>query len=341
MDDSGIFRLRFGANDAVSPTFEELRQFLSSSKDGSREPHSRDLAPYEDLLTRVAGFKAAGAGGSFRDRILFTVLEHSHFAEPALKSAVEQYKFHVHNLSRLDFKKPASFIKSAEEELGRLNPKKKDEAVRIARMRAMIDERRKTQESQNKRWLELTDELGHIVEYVAANLARIAKLCEASIGLLVTEQVDRKKETALIEDIKTEFKERLRDSLHAGGITADQLEAAKEQVADLSKQTANILRSDIFALTQLYEAIYEHTRNIVTELAAVTGEITRNNHKNFDDDLLHCRRLEAILVSLVSSRRFTVRADEIEPGLKNIDLLVQKRKEIIDHLLFLLTSKSF
>ena len=340
MDTSGIFSLRFGANAALQPTLEELQRFLESSKEGSSEPHSKDLAPYGALLTQAAEFKTAGAGRPIRDRMLYTVLENSHFARLALKSVVEQYKFHVHSFSRLDFRKPSSFIKSAEEEISRLNPKKKDEAARIERMRAMIDERKKTLEGEKKKWLALADELNHIVEYVTTNLARIAKLCESSIGLLVAEQVDRKKEAALIEDIKTEFKERLRDSLHAGSITKDELDAAKEQVADLSKRTADLLRSDIFTLTQLYETVHEHMRKTVADLNAVSGEIAGKRHANFDDDLQYYRKMETVLVSLVSNCRFTVKAAEVGPELESNKLLVQKRKEIIDHLLDLLTPRS-
>ncbi len=46
----------------------------------------------------------------FREQMLYGVLGHSHLVKPALKSAVEQYKFHVHTLSELDLKKPSAFI---------------------------------------------------------------------------------------------------------------------------------------------------------------------------------------------------------------------------------------
>jgi len=51
---------------------------------------------------------------------------------------VEQYKFHINTLSQLDLKKPSAFIKSAEEEIARLNPKKKDEVARKERLLVLV-----------------------------------------------------------------------------------------------------------------------------------------------------------------------------------------------------------
>ena len=192
MKDSSIFNLRFGSNADLEPSAQELQQFLESRKTGVREREGADLAPYWDLMAAVAAYKLGGTE-SFRDKMLYTVLSHSHFAKPALKSVVEQYKYHLHSLSNIDFKKPTAFIKSAEEEIGRLNPKKKEEASRIERLRGMIEERKQALENAKKRRLELAEELKHIIIYIGENLAKIVKLCEHSIEALVNEHVDRKK----------------------------------------------------------------------------------------------------------------------------------------------------
>ncbi len=337
MDNSTIFSLRFGSNADLQPSAEELRQFLVSKKAGTTGLQGDDLAPYWKLLSAVAAYKRDGTE-SFRDKMLYTVLSHSHFAAPALRSAVEEFKYHRHSLSRLDFKKPSAFIKSAQEEISRLNPKKKEEAARIERMRGMIEERRIALENQNKRWRELADELSNVIAYFSENLSKIEKLCEQSIVVLVSEQVDRKKEQSLIEDIKTEFKERLKDLLHQGTIKPQDLEAAKEQVAELSKRAADLVRSDIFTLTRVYEAIHEHARKITGELRTVTAKIEGSKYSNYEMAMQLYQEAENILVALITGCRFDVKAAEIGAETENDKMLVEKRREIFDHLVDLLHS---
>ena len=115
-----IFQLRFGANDDLYPTQEDLRLFLDSpKKEGSREPHRSDLAKYHDLLDRVTAFERRQgydpATTDARVKMFYIVLSHSQFFNPALELAVTQLKYHGHAFRALDFKKPAAFIRSAEE----------------------------------------------------------------------------------------------------------------------------------------------------------------------------------------------------------------------------------
>lgn len=336
MSDTGIFGLRFKSNDRLQPSLEELRLFLADKKPGTRVPHSDDLKAYQEFLAGLDSFKGDPARLSLSDKMLYTVLEHSHFAKPALKSALEQYKFHVHALSLLDFKKPASFIKAAEEEIARLNPKKKEDVIRIERMWGMVDERKKTLSSQNKHWKERAEELGHLIAYIANNLVMIRDLCEKSIKCLVSEQIDRTKELSLIEDIKTHYKERLRDALHQGTISKEQLEIAKEEVAELSKRTADLLRSDVYTMTQLYETIHSHAGNTVNELNAVVEALTKKNHASFDEDLKLFVQAERLLLSFVSDCRFDRGILELDTQTTQGALLAEKRKEIFSHLVNLL-----
>jgi chromosome segregation ATPase len=337
MDNSTIFNLRFGSNAKLQPSAEELRQFLASKKEGTASLQGDDLAPYWELLTAVAAYKRDGTEG-FRNKMLYTVLSHSHFAKPALRAVVEEFKYHRHSLSGLDFKKPSAFIKSAQEEIARLNPKKKEEAARIERMRGMMEERRIALEKQQQRWTELTDELNQVIAYVLENLSKIEKLCKQSITMLASEQVDRKKEQGLIEDIKTEFKERLKDLLHQGTIKPQDLEAAKERVAELSKRTADLIRSDIFTLTRVYETIHEHVGKKTGELRAVASKIEGSKHTNYDDDALLYQEAEKILVALITGCRFDIKAAEISAETENDKMLVEKRREFFDHLVDLLHS---
>jgi hypothetical protein len=335
VNDTAIFNLRFGSNAGLHPSDEELRGFMESRKEGAKTLHRDDLTSYWDLLNALAQYKINGSA-SMGDKMLFLILGQSHFARPALKAVVEEFKYHVHGLGSLDFKKPAAFIKSAEAEMARLSPRKTDEAARLERMNRMVQERRQIIEEQKKRWLLLTGELSNILGYVTENLRRIEKLCEQSISLLVGEQVDGKKEQALIEDIKTEFKERLRDSLHQGTITKEQLEAAKEAVSGLSARTADVIRSDIYTMTQVYERIHEHVRGVLGELAAVAAGISAGSHSDFEADLALYRRAEAILITLVTGIRLEVKTADIEIASEADRMVVEKRKAMFEHLAGLL-----
>lgn len=331
-NDTSIFSLRFGSNAKIEPSPDELQQFLESKKTGTREPHSADLIRYWDILAAVAGYKTTGGSGTFREKILYTVMDHSHFAKPALKSVVEQYKYHVNTLLKIDFKKPVSFIKSAEEEIARLNPKKKEDVSRIERMSGMIVERRQTLDANKKKWIELADELSHIISYLIDNLSKIEKLCEKSILILVNEQVEQKKETGLIEDIKAHFKQHLKDALHQGTIKKEDLEAAKEEVAALSKRTAEITLSDIYSMTQLYETIHDFAARTVSELRKLVADIDAKKHSTYDDDVELFGRGEKILVDLLTKFAFEVKSPEIEVVTQNDELLNEKRKEMFGHL---------
>jgi len=338
-EDKTIFGLRFHSNGRLQPSIDGLKIFLDSpKKEDKGKLHGDDLAAYHDLLKAVESFEYGQ--GRFRDWMLFTVLDHSNLVKPALKSAVEQYKYHMHKLSELDFKKPSAFIKSAEEEIARLNPKKKEETARRERFVGMIEERKRTLDALKKHWLALAEELSHIIAYIRDNLAKIMKLSEESIEILVGAQISRKKESDLIEDIKTQFKERLRESLHQGTITRVQLEAAKEEVAGLSKQAADLMRTDVYTLTQLYEAVHEYSQRALRELDAMMGSIEIKKHLSFDEDLELYARVEQLLVLFIRDCRFEIKAADIGAETEHDRILSEKRKEMLDHLFGLLRKGS-
>jgi hypothetical protein len=338
--DKSIFGLRFKSNDELLPSPEELSTFLASPKKaGEPELHNNDLAAYNELLSSILAFDLNEypdtAQEAFQKKMFLGVLAHSNFVKPALKSAVEQYKYHLHTLVSLDPKKPLAFIKSAEEEMARLNPKKKDEAARFARMQLMVDERKKTMEEFTKHWTSLIEELGHLAFYIRENLGKVGKLCEASITILVSEQINRKKEFGLIEDIKVQFKERLREALHQGTITKEQLEATKEEVADLTKRTADLLRADVYALTGLYEGVHDHAKKITSELDALLTQIAPKR-MSFEEDKELFARIEQALVSLITAYRFELKAEDFGNETEHEKVLLEKRKEMLDHLFNLL-----
>jgi hypothetical protein len=335
--DKTIFGLRFHSNERLQPSLEELRSFLDNpKKEDKGKLHSDDLAAYRNLLKAVESFEHGRQGG-FRDRMLYGVLGHTHLVTPALKLAVEQYKFHVHTLSELDLKKPSAFIKSAEDEIAKLNPKKKDEAARKERLSGMVEERKRALNALKKHWHALAEELGHIIAYIRDNLAKIEKLSEESIVILVSDQIGKKKEVDLIEDIKTQFKERLRESLHQGTITKEQLAAVKAEVAGLSKLTADLLRSDGYMLAQLYETIHEYSKKISRELEIVMREIERKRHTSYnDEDRELYMQAEKILVALTNDCCFEIPASDIGTETEHKEILVAKRREMLDHFFDLL-----
>ena len=119
--DKTIFALRFGSNEELLPTREDLKGFRESPKrEGRRELQGDDLATYDELLDRVREFehhRLNAVSADLRPKMFYAVLGHTHFAHPSLKLAVEQYLYHAHALRTLDVRKPSAFVRSAEEEL--------------------------------------------------------------------------------------------------------------------------------------------------------------------------------------------------------------------------------
>jgi hypothetical protein len=338
--DKTIFGLRFRSNERLQPSIDGLKIFLDSpKKEDTGKLHGDDLAAYRELLKAVESFEHGQQAG-IRDRMLFTVLSHSQIVKPALKSAVEQYKYHLHNLSELDLKKPSAFIKSAEEEIARLNPKIKEEAARKERLKGMVEERKQTLDSLTKHWQALAGELNNIIAYIRDNLAKIEKLSEKSIAILEGEKISRKKESDLIEDIKTQFKERLREALHQGTITREQVETAKAEVASLSKRTADLIRSDVYTLTHLYVAIHEYCGKACRELDSRVDEIQNKKHSSFDEDLDLYAQVAKILLMFTHDCRFEIKAADIGAETEQDRILIDKRKEMLEHLFDLLQKGS-
>jgi hypothetical protein len=337
MRNKSIFGLRFEVSDEFSPTPEEIRVFLESpKKEGRRELHGLDLAKYNELLDDILAFnlyQRQNAGPqNIRERMFYEVLSHSCFFNTALKSAVEQYKFYVHALTTLNFRKPTAFIKTAKEEIGRLNPKKKDDAAKLARLQNMIDERERTIEALMRRRATLADELQCIARYIRDNLAEIAKLCETSIIVLRDLITEGKEERRLIDDIKTYFKEQLKNALHQGAITKQDLETAKKEVAALSREVSALLREDSDALTQLYEAIRDHTKKSALEIDALLVKIDGKKSKDFEDFDRPFALVEPVLVSLISDYHFELDVKPAHTETAHEHILLEKRKENLNHI---------
>src|SRR5512139_319670 len=145
--DTSLFRLRFKSNAELHPDPADLAAFLRSPRaPGAQGTRQDELAVFTGYLTRVEAYEKASArgqaDGEVNDRMLLGVLSHTQFFRPPFRLAIEEYLYHHHQVLTLDFTKPEKFVRSAEEELSRLSPKKKDEQQRIARLQVLVEQRR-------------------------------------------------------------------------------------------------------------------------------------------------------------------------------------------------------
>ncbi len=339
--DKTIFGLRFVVNDELHPSGEDLKAFLDSPKDDeSGKLRSEDLARYSELLAAVEGYERgefhATTAEGFHDKMLYGALSHSHFVSPTLKSAVEQYLYYQHVLSSLDLKKPTAFIRSAEEEINKLSLKKKDETTKRERLQGMVDERKKTLDALKKQWLALASELSDILKYVRDNLARVDTLCDLSGTVLINERNNGNKELELIEDVKTHYKERLREFLHHGSITQEQMDAARDEVAVFTKRLSDLVREDVQSVIVVYEAVRAHIRKLYPELAGAIKTIEQKGHANIEEDLDLYASAAGRLIALISDLHVELKPIDIGSGNEQDALLFEKRREMLAYLLDLI-----
>jgi uncharacterized protein YeeX (DUF496 family) len=330
--DTSIFGLRFRSNADLNPTRDELEHFLASmNKAGTREPQGSDLVRYHGLIDRIREFAQGPRTGAqaqdIRDRMFYGVLDISQFFNPALELAVGQFKYHLHLLAALDIRKTETFIRSAEQEIATFDPKKKEHAARLARLREMVEERKQALPALKKRRADLVQEVNDIAHYIRDNLVRIERLCEASIVILVGLEVSQEVEKQLINDIRDLFKDRLRDSLQRGPVSQQQLEEAKRDVAVLSREISALVREDVYALTSLYEAVLDHARCFA---GSIEGLLTAS--RSGQGDLAIFTELERVLVALVKDFRFVLKAAAVHSETAHEDVLREKRWEMLDRI---------
>lgn len=335
-----IFGLRFGSNEDLQPVPEELELFLKSpKKEGSHELHVHDLAAYRTMLADIIAFEnslqLAPLHQSLRGKMFYGVLDHTSFFTNTLAAVVEQYKYHLHRFLPLDFKKPKSFISSVKEEMDRLNPKKKRDAERLTRLQDLVNSRAETLVELEKARSALSAELLNIAAYVRENLRRIAERCEAAIVVLVQIQAEGKEKDRLTEEIKTRFKEELRNTRDQGLVTKEALNAAKEDVAILTREMATLLREDVYALTSLYEAVHDHVDSAARNIGLLITKIEKNRNRSFEDEKERFTQIEQILISLVADFHFELKAVETHSETIHRSMLAEKRSEMIDHFIAL------
>lgn len=337
-----IFGLRFKSNEELQPSPADLSAFLASPRaSGVPGRHADDLAVftrYRELVETYEREQTQGFGRlEFGERRLLGVLSHTGFFKPAFRVAVEEYKYHNHQLVLLDFNKPEAFIRSAEAEIGKLNPKKRDDRQKIARLQDMIKQRRKDLEVLSKRRRRIAGELYHIAVYVRDNIVLVQRLCEGAVARLAELQVGGKKTGQMIEDLKEQFKEQVRERRQLGSITPEYLESVKAEVARLSQRLSQSVLEDIYFVTRIYEGFYDHAKNGAGRLEDLLGGADRVRKKDGSDEDQLFSRIEQALVALISEFRVEARPAG-EPGAsdQHEELLLEKRRELLDHIFLLL-----
>ncbi len=334
--DKPIFGLRYDANEKILPSHEDLRVFLKNTQ----ARHGDDQKAYRKLIADLQAFEQGGPHDvhlhNIRDKTYYRVLGLSSFVNHALLSAVVEYQYHLTTLLSLDLKKPAAFIRSAEAEMKRFNPKKKEEAAKLAKLKGMVEDRKQAIELLKKQWAVLTTELNHIARYIRDNLHKVGNLCEASIVVLVGFQLQRKQEARLIEDVKSYFKDELRESLSQGPITKLHLEAVKKDVDMLSKEISAQVREDVYAISGMCEAIFDHVKGKAGEISDLIARIEEKAGSGPEDETPLFAQLERVLVALISEYQFKLNLNAVRTETAHKTIFQEKRREMLAHLFELL-----
>jgi hypothetical protein len=97
-----------------------------------------------------------------------------------------------------------------------------------------------------------------------------------------------------------------------------------------------MVREDVYALTRLYEAVHDHTRKTVREIDTLMAKTGREENKGFEDDQVLFAKIEEVLVSLISIHHFELKPPIIRSETAHEDILLKKRRELLDHVFELL-----
>jgi hypothetical protein len=266
----------------------------------------------------------------------YGVLGHSRFFNPALRSAVEQYKFLFHALASLDFRKPASFIKAAEAELDRLTGKSRDAAARRARLQVMISDRQEQLQHLQQRRAAIASELGDIALYIKYNLIKIVRLCENSVQLLESRSRALGSEQQLIKNSIARDLDQMRASHGLDPISPHERQTNARSVAALALKVSSLVEGDIRSLRDLYKALHRHVETRVRDIDSLVWKLINRRSRGHEEDLELYGQIEQALISLVSDYHFELKSDDARAGTGDNDIISDKRWNMIDHLFALL-----
>ena len=332
-----IFPFRTSTLEENRPTQDQLATFLkTATKENSRDLHVSDLAKYSRLLKDIELFEQRRATRNplpdLGDLLFYGVMSRSCFASQALLSAIVEFKYHLESLNSPDFTNPVTFIHSAEREKSRLNPKKIADVLRLKRLQEMIEDRKKVIAGLRKRWTAPATELRQIATYVKDNLAAVEKLCEAAVVILAEIDITRQKERQLVGELKTYFKDRLKEARRRGTVTIEDLDTAREEGEMLSLELSILIREDIDALTALYEDLHSHVKKIGIDLAFLLAELNGKKGSSITASTDIFRQIEQTLVALISSYRFDLQPRGTHTDTEHDAIIQDKRWDMLTYL---------
>ncbi|MHB8844098.1 MAG: hypothetical protein ACYC7L_05055 [Nitrospirota bacterium] len=337
-DNANIFTPRVSPRQGLQPTPEELTAFLEQQKkEGYPATLANGISRARMMLIDIEAFeqrrKLEPGLQDLRERMVFGVLRHTRFVNGDLLAAVSQFEYHIHALETIDFESPAEFISNAERTLKKLKRSSIDHVLRMARLTEMVEERRNILIGCEARWAALTGELRHIVDYVRENLQRIETLCRKSIVVLVEIGLEKKKENELIGEVRDRFLQELKDSTGVRQLTADDLAKVKGVCDRLSKKLSEMIRDDQYSLSWLYEVVHDRAKAIMAALDGILNELVRLVPEQRREALLLYRKIGQALVSLVADFPAELRPGKVDVGATRNALLMEKRRDMLDHLL--------
>ncbi len=334
-EESNIFGLRFGSNPDLAPRKEDVEQFLLRPKrKGPLAAHEEDLAKFRRLVQLVADYdrdlqQDTPRTLSLRDRMFYSVLSYSSLFSPQLIYTVELYKYYLDEFLGMDLRKHQSFITAARQEIADLNPRKKHEAEKLAKLEHLATNRENFIKTLMQKRDVLPRELEDIITYIRDNIARISDRCEKAIVILAQLAVDGSEERRLIRDVKNQVEQTLKEDGELRRITKADLDVAQKDLTLLTKEITALLREDVYALSTLYEAIQEHTKTIAEQLSHLLSEANQARPRGLDAERDLFSRGEQVLVALLSDLRLSFKLVKPVSRTGYGQLLELKREEML------------
>ena len=337
-DNTNIFTPRVSPRQDLQPTTEQLSAFLEQRK---KEGHLASLVSgigrVRMMLIDIDAFeqrrKLEPGLQDLRERMVFGVLRHTRFLCEEVLTAATQHEYQLYALNESDFDSPAEFIASAEQTMKKLKRGKIEDMIRMGRLSEMVGERRRIIAGLDALWSALTGEMLHIVDHVRENLLRIETLCRKSIVVLVEIGLDKKQENELIKDVREKFIKELKTAAGVRKLTEEDLVKGNEICDRLAKKLSEMIRDDLYSLSRLYETVHDRVKSVVAELDAQLIDLARLKAGERKEALHVYRKIGDTLVSLIADFPAELKPGKVELGGTRNAHLMEKRRDMVDHLL--------
>ena len=124
--------------------------------------------------------------------------------------------------------------------------------------------------------------------------------------------------------------------MQQGSITKLHMEAVKNDVATLSHEISALVREDVYAITGLFEAIYDHVKGKAGEINTRIARIEEQAGNGFEEETRLFAQLERVLVSLISEYQFELKLNPVRTKTAHKTIFQEKRREMLAHLFELL-----